>query len=528
MTDRTPSSGATWAVELQRAQALAGQGDLVGAYHRAADLRARAPDFAPAGIFAAFLELRLGRYREARALALAVAAQPVAADGVLDAARLLKHLEAPESLARMFDASGWRALRAPQALAELAQILGFSGLYAQADDCLAQTLALAPGDPDALYLKGMFALFAGDDAAATAALRAALQVAPHMANVHFLLSMQDTPETAGRHIEQILRVIHVARPGSEARAMFEYALHQSHHALGAYDEAWAALERGHAVMRAAVPYDATAQRALIETLKRRPLAAAPARAPLQGEAGSIFIVGMFRSGTSLLERILAGHPEVADGGETYQFSAALREAANRDSPEVVDIGLLSALAPDGLAGVRARMHDYARWRGRGKRWVTEKLPLNFLNVGLIAEALPDASLLHMQRDPVATCFSNLRTLFRVGTPYACDQRRMAHYFGLYRELMAHWRAVLPSRVLDIDYADIVADPEREAKRVMTHCGLAYVPGALERGQEGGNVATASAAHARKGILGGRSQAWKPYEKHLQPLLDGLRACGAIS
>lgn len=527
MTENGPLSRAALDAALQRAQALAQQGDLLGAYDRAADILDRAPDAVPVALFAAFVSLRLGRYRKARALALAAAAQPVGAGDVLDAARLLKHVEAPEALERMFAASDWRALRAPQALAELAQILGFSGLYEQADACLAQTLALAPGHPDALYLKGMFALFAGEDASATAALHAALHTAPHMANVHLLLSMQDTPETAARHIDQMRRVVHIARPDSQARAMFEYALHQSHHALGAYDEAWAALERGHAVMRAAAPYDATAQRALIDALKRRPATGAPADAATQGEAGMIFIVGMFRSGTSLLERILAGHPEVADGGETYQLSAALREAADRDSPDVIDAGLLSTLPPDRLAGVRTRMHDYARWRGRGKRWLTEKLPLNFLNVGLIADAMPDARLLHMQRDPIATCFSNLRTLFRAGVPYACDQRRMAHFFGLYRELMAHWHTALPSRVLDIAYADVVEDPERESKRVMAHCGLDYVPGALERGQQGGTVATASVAHARKGVLGGRGQAWKPYERHLQPLIEGLRACGAI-
>lgn len=527
MTAHGPLSRTAVDMALQHAQALAQQGDLLGAYDRVAELLARAPDDVPASLFAAFLALRLGRYRKARALALAAGAQPVGAGDVLDAARLLKHFEAPEALERMFAASDWRALRAPQVLAELAQILGFSGLYAQADACLTQILALAPGYPDALYLKGMFALFAGADASATAALRAALQTAPHMANVHLLLSMQDTPDTAASHIDQMLRVIHIARPDSQARAMFEYALHQSHHALGAYDEAWAALERGHAVMRAAAPYDATAQRALIEALKRRPIAAAPSATELQGEAGMIFIVGMFRSGTSLLERMLAGHPEVADGGETYQLSAALREAADRDSLEVIDTGLLSTLSSDRLAGVPARMHDYARWRGRGKRWLTEKLPLNFLNVGLIADAMPDARILHMQRDPIATCFSNLRTLFRAGAPFACDQRRMAHFFGLYRELMAHWHAALPSRVLDIAYADVVEDPERESRRVMAHCDLAYVPGALERGQQGGNVATASVAHARKGVLGGRSQVWKPYEKHLQPLIEGLRGCGAI-
>lgn len=527
MTTHGPLSRAALDMALQGAQALAWQDDLLGAYDRAVDILDRAPDFVPAGLFAAFVSLRLGRYRKAQALALAAAAQPVGAGDVLDAARLLKHFEAPEALERMFAASDWWTLRAPQALVELAQILGFSGLYEQADACLAQTLALVPGYPDALYLKGMFALFAGADASATAALRAALQTTPHMANVHLLLSMQDTPDTAARHIDQMLRVIHIARPDSQARAMFEYALHQSHHALGAYDEAWAALERGHAVMRAAAPYDAIAQRALIDALKRRPPAAAPVGAPIPGEAGMIFIVGMFRSGTSLLERMLAGHPEVADGGETYQLSAALREAADRDSPGVIDAGLLSALSSERLAGARARMHDYARWRGRGKRLLTEKLPLNFLNVGLIADSMPDARILHMQRDPIATCFSNLRTLFRAGAPFACDQRRMAHFFGLYRDLMAYWHMAMPLRVLDIAYADVVEDPERESRRVMAHCGLDYVPGALERGQQGGNVATASVAHARKGVLGGRSQVWKPYERHLQPLIEGLRGCGAI-
>jgi len=231
---------------------------------------------------------------------------------------------------------------------------------------------------------------------------------------------------------------------------------------------------------------------------------------------------MFRSGTTLIERLLGGHPDVVDGGETSQFSACMRDATDHDSDQVIDLDIVARASKADFGRVRQRMQDYANWRGKGRIWLTEKLPSNFLNIGFILHALPEARILHMRRDPVETCFSNLRTLFRGGAPYACDQGDLADFYLQYRRTMTHWHALAPGRILDVDYSAFIADPQGQARRIMAYCELPYAPEALETGMRGGMAATASAAHVRSGILKNRGSAWKPYEPWLQPLIQGLR------
>jgi tetratricopeptide (TPR) repeat protein len=503
------------------AMGLAMRGDMEGAVAEALRARALAPESAAAATLASMVALQLGRYREARRLVLHAASRHVQPEDLFRIARLLARFEEPEALERVFLSSDWRALGSVPALAELAQLLGFSGLYAPAFECLAHAQALDPAAPDLHYLRGLFEMFSGRMEASQASIRRAIELEPRMANAHWLLSMQESPATAQRHVEQILQVMHVAEPGSEARACFDYSLHHSLHALGRHEEAWQPLARGHAALRRLIRYSRQEQHALVAALEdmRLPAFAPPSAA--QDQPCLIFIVGMFRSGTTLLERLLAGHPEVRDGGETNQLSACLRDATDCDSDQPVSPEMVARAPLADFAAVRERMLGFTRWRADGKRWLTEKLPSNFLNIGFILHALPEARILHMRRDPLDTCFSNLRTLFRGGAPYACNQQDLADYYLLYRRLMRHWHAFAPGRILDVDYDAFVADPEAQARRVMAYCGLDYVPNALEAGSRQGMAATASAAHVRQGVLANRGQAWKPYAAHLRPLIDGL-------
>lgn len=518
--DPTPSS----ARELfSQAVALAMRGDMPRAAELVERAHALTPESAEIATLASMVLLQLGHYRRARALALHAAAQRVEAPDLLRIARLLRRFEEPEALERVFLATEWRALDSVPALAELAQSLGFSGLYELAFECLAHAGSLDPGSPDVHYLRGLFEMFSGNMTASQALLRRAIELEPRMANAHWLLSMQEKPATAQDHVDQLLQVMHVAEPGSEARACFDYCLHHSLHVLGRHGEAWEALARGHAALRRRVRYSRQEQHELVPALERMVLPAFVPTPAMEGQTRLIFIVGMFRSGTTLLERLLAGHPDVRDGGETSQFNACMRDATDCDSDQPVSPAMVARIAVADFAVVRERMLRFAQWRGEGRRWLTEKLPSNFLNIGFILHALPEARILHMRRDPVDTCFSNLRTLFQGGAPYACDQHDLADYYLLYRRLMRHWHSIAPGRILDVDYDAFVADPEGQAKRVMAHCGLEYVPNALESGSRKGMAATASAAHVRQGVLTDRGKAWKPYAAQLQPLIDGLRS-----
>lgn len=158
---------------------------------------------------------------------------------------------------------------------------------------------------------------------------------------------------------------------------------------------------------------------------------------------------------------------------------------------------------------------------RGRPLVTDKLPSNYLNIGFIAQSLPNARIVHVLRDPIDTGLSNLRTLFTTACPYSYDQREFVEHYGLYRELMQHWHELLPGRILDLHYEDVVAEPLSAARRMAEFCGVPFEPRMVEIANSTDPVATASSVLVRDGIRRDRSGLWQAYAQQLQPMVDGF-------
>jgi Sulfotransferase family len=241
----------------------------------------------------------------------------------------------------------------------------------------------------------------------------------------------------------------------------------------------------------------------------------------------IFIVGLHRSGTSLLERILSGHPDIADAGETYVFSAQLCYSANHMCKQITDEVIATRASNLDYTTIGRGFLDKMRRRSLGKSFITEKQNPNFILLGPIAKALTQAKILHMRRSPIDTCFSNLRMLFTNEAAYSYDQVHMADFYKIYHDMMAHWRAVLPDRVFDIEYDEMVREPEVQARRIAAHCGLEFHDEMLQVGRNSGVVATASANQIREGIVTNRGGLWRSYERHLSPMIDRLAMHGMV-
>jgi hypothetical protein len=160
-------------------------------------------------------------------------------------------------------------------------------------------------------------------------------------------------------------------------------------------------------------------------------------------------------------------------------------------------------------------------------YFVDKTPVNFLYIGLIAKALPGASIIHVRRHPVDACLSMYRALFGTGYPFSYDLDDLTEYYIAYDTLMRHWQAVFPEFILDVSYEDMVENQEAVSKRVIAHCGLDWEPSCLDFETNSAPVATASAAQVRKPIYRDALARWRRFENQLSPLIERLRDAGIL-
>ncbi len=234
----------------------------------------------------------------------------------------------------------------------------------------------------------------------------------------------------------------------------------------------------------------------------------------------LFVVGMPRSGTTLTEQILASHPDVVGGGELQQVGQIV-------SRLTVEHGYPKSLATAQVREAARRYLTHVGKIGRGAARVTDKLPGNFMNLGLIARMFPRARIIHCRRDPMDTCLSCFAQNFRAdGLGWSTDLDDLGHYFCQYSRMMAHWRAVLPpGRMLEIDYEETVADLETQARRLIAFAGLEWDDACLEFHKTERAVVTASREQVRNPIYGTSVGRWKRYGDGVLPLARALAACG---
>lgn len=353
-----PAAAGCEAKQQQRHQSLWRSGaEMIraGRVHEATELFLRiielAPTDAAAMVQAAYLLSRQDRYRQSHALALRATnvgiAASVACDGALQIGKLLRMFEEPEQLQRLFSATDWSRCGSAQLLAEASGLLINSGLHAEALAMIERTVAVDPRYAHGHYLRGSILAAGGEQEKARDALRRAIALAPGAAHAHWMLSWQrPSPGAAGEDeeaIAQLRDLIGKSAPGTDARAYLGYALHNRLHRLRRFDESWEALQCAMEAKREATPYRPDDQQRLFEALRAIQAPPRPAADPAPGDPRPIFIVGMHRSGTTLLEHLLAGHSTVVDGGETYAFTAALSEASDHQCRGVVDTAVLERL-----------------------------------------------------------------------------------------------------------------------------------------------------------------------------------------
>jgi tetratricopeptide (TPR) repeat protein len=407
-------------------------------------------------------------------------------------------------------------------LAHVASQLSLVGALDLAREFARAAVARDPSHPAALSIHATQDVFHGDLPSAASHAERCLAYVPGDSGSHWLLSRLRLPE-AERRIERIEREL-ARNPGGEDEANLGYALHNELHDIKQYERAWAALERACRAKRSTLDYSTERATALFAQLRRVACRRTGAGRWLPGcrpDPDLRHRPASFRHDAG--ERIVSGHSQVAQGGETYDIRAGLRRISGlhfraESDPRVIAMREridYRALGEHYLQGIA--------WRAKGKRYVTDKLPSNYLNLGFIARALPQARFVHLNRDPVDVGLSNLRTLFSHACPYSYDQAEFIAHYRLYLGLMEHWRALLPDRILDVNYQDLVDNPETASARIASFCGLGYEPSMVQIEKRSDAVSTASSVMMREGIRKDRSQVWKAYESQLQPIIRAFAA-----
>jgi len=408
--------------------------------------------------------------------------------------------------------------------AEVAQGAHELHRYELAETLYAELLTAAPGNARAAINLGFARHKFGRMEEARQLYRQAVQVRPEATNALRLLA--DTRRQTVEDNDRQLIADTLARltPGSEDYATAQYALGKVEEDLKAYDAAFKAYATGAAIMRGKMPYSTGASRQAFETTKRwfdRPVRSA---APMTTGPQPVFVLGMPRTGSTLIDRILSSHPDVTSMGELGCFKEAMKVVTGYGGGEGFHEHFYSqrdrAIDLDRLGQLYVNAASPASFGGR---WFIDKYPMNFMDLGLMAEALPGARFIHTIRHPLDTVFGNFKQLFTLGFyHYSYDLQEAAEYYLLYHDLMAFWHERFPGRILDVVYEDNVAHPEGHARRMLDYLDLDWDERVLRFHENSAPVDTASLSQVRRPIYKTAVGHWQRYEQHLGPAIEILR------
>jgi len=394
----------------------------------------------------------------------------------------------------------------------------------------AAAVAAEPGNPEYRYNLAAAMGFVGQVDEARGHYEAILARDPGNARVHYALAILARQTAQANNIPRLEAALADARR-PEDTLRIQYALAKELEDIGNTTEAFAHLSAANAAHKRAIGYDFAHDAAIFDAIEARFGRDAESLASGTGnqDDAPIFVVGMPRTGTTLVDRILTSHTEVGSAGELQAMPLAVKQLAGTASRLVIDPATIAASGDiDPGAIGKAYLERAGHHRPKGKARFIDKLPANFLYVGHIARALPNARIVCLRRNPMDTIWSNYKNLFASQSAYyaySYDLMDTARYYARFDRLMALWEGLWPGRVLQLSYEKLVADQEKETRRLLDHCGLTWDYACLSFHENKAAVATPSAAQVRRPINTDSVGKWRAYEDALAPPRAWLEAQG---
>ncbi|XOV78958.1 MAG: sulfotransferase [Aestuariibacter sp.] len=370
---------------------------------------------------------------------------------------------------------------------------------------------LNPRNAIGLYNLGNIYKDLGDFKRASESYKAAISLLPDFAQAHRSLAAISSYTPDDAHYLQMQKLWE--RSSGTARAELGFALAAIEDAFGHFDKCFAYLEDANKLKKAELKYDIAADRVLFAAIRQSSVEAITHIEP--ADVRPIFIVGMMRSGTSLIEQILASHKSVYGAGELESLNRLVLPTLHRQGDNLhFDSSVAQKLRDD--------YHDELHALGVAEPVITDKMPLNFRWLGFALAAFPEAKVVHVNREPEAVCWSIYKHFFSAeGNAYAYDLEDIGKYYNLYQELMNHWRKQFPEQILDVSYEKLTLNQETETKKLLSFCSLQWDPACLDFHNTKRAVATTSATQVRKAMYQGSSEAWRNYESYLDKLTSLL-------
>ena len=418
------------------------------------------------------------------------------------------------------EASFRRAISAQPDFAEAHNNLGVTlkelGKLDACESSYKKAISLKPDFAEAHNNVGIMLQELGKLDEAQASFRKAIALKPDYAEAYRNLANTMTFSSEDEHLFHMQVLYRDPAISDKNRCHICFALARAAEDLEDCGAAFQFYEKGNALRKKQLGYDKAQDSTLFTKLKATypqissyPLApgiVAPQNTPL-------FIIGMLRSGTTLVEQIISSHPMVTGAGELPLVSQYGRSVAIGQTP--VDTETLTTF--------REQYLNSLQQHSEGRAIVTDKMPQNFRFLGLITTALPEAQIIHIKRDSAAVCWANYTQYFVSSVGYCYSLDDILHYYELYEDLMSYWHQALPNRIYDLDYERLTANPEEETRKLIGHLGLEWDDACLSPEKNARGVATASNVQIRKKVYQGSSERWKRYRPYLNGVLDQLSA-----
>ncbi|HWT14303.1 MAG TPA: sulfotransferase [Patescibacteria group bacterium] len=450
---------------------------------------------------------------------------PARADYGAYLARALMELSLMGPALHAADAAALRPNKDAVTLELLGVVYSRANAHAKAAAAFGQVAELRPTSATAHFNLATALTALGDIPAAATAHARCLALDPRYWKAHLALAQLQKQQPAQNHLPQLTLLLAEHGRDPTAAMYLHLALAKEMEDLGDDSGAFAHLVAGKAAGRR--DYDFSRDLALFDAVIDA-TSRWPEGSPGHDSRRPIFIVGMPRSGTTLVERILSSHPDVASCGELQDFGVALKRASGSSTRLLIDPDTARrAVHVDGQRLGAAYLDSTRAVSGTHPRFI-DKLPHNFLYAGYIARALPNARIVCLRRDPMDTCLGNFRQLFAQTSPfydYSFDLLDTGRYYLQFDRLMRHWQSLFPGRIHEVRYEDLVSDQEATTRALLAACGLDWDPACLSFERNEAPVATASAVQVREPIHARSVQRWKRFESELAPLRALLRAGG---